>query len=226
MCLFDSSWSTQPQHGWPPGKPSPAPGSPPVTCVFLFITQECVLRTWGHSPTPLLMQEPPHTPTLTGPGLPHGAGPLSPAGHPNTPVYLRASAQDGSAPDFWPPLLTPALTPLLSCPPGTLLLLKFSVPRVPGGGWGVGSNSCPHLSSAGAWPFALGQHGVWDDRKPRESLDPGAGGDLARPWDRMCSGPEAEEGPRGSSSCPLPPSILGWGIHGEGRMGQRWQVRG
>lgn len=108
----------------------------------------------------------------------------------------------------------------------TLLLLKFSVPSAPGGGWGEGSNSCPHLSSAGAWPFALGQHGVWDDRKPRESLDPGAGGDLARPWDRMCSGPEAEEGPRGSSSCPLPPSILGWGIHGEGRMGQRWQVRG
>lgn len=102
VCLFDSSWSTQPQHGWPPRKPSPAPGGPPVTCVFLFITQECVLRTWGHSPTPLLMQEPPHTPTLTGPGLPHGAGPLSPAGHPNTPVYLRASAQDGSAPDFWP----------------------------------------------------------------------------------------------------------------------------
>lgn len=98
-------------------KALPCPGGPPVTCVFLFITQECVLRTWGHSPTPLLMQEPPHTPTLTGPGLPHGAGPLSPAGHPNTPVYLRASAQDGSAPDFWPPLLTPALTPLLCCPP-------------------------------------------------------------------------------------------------------------
>lgn len=39
----------------------------------------------------------------------------------------------------------------------TLFLLKSSVPSVPGGRWGMGSNRCPRLSSAGAWPFAPGR---------------------------------------------------------------------
>lgn len=173
---------------------------------------------------------PPHAIVNAGPS-PHlhprqaQACPLPPAGSPNTPVYLWASARDGSAPDSHPP---PAHLPSHPFSPAlqlSLFLLEVSVPVCV---WGWGRRGIPVLSSAGAWPSAPGQRGMGGCGGPRRLPDSprvaGACGGLPGGTEQALG--VGGEGPQGPSSCPRPSPPSRLRIHGGGRMGQRWPVRG
>lgn len=173
---------------------------------------------------------PPHAIVNAGPS-PHlhprqaQACPLPPAGSPNTPVYLWASARDGSAPDSHPP---PAHLPSHPFSPAlqlSLFLLEVSVPVCV---WGWGRRGIPVLRSAGAWPSAPGQRGMGGCGGPRRLPDSprvaGACGGLPGGTEQALG--VGGEGPQGPSSCPRPSPPSRLRIHGGGRMGQRRPVRG
>lgn len=181
-------------------KPPPLPqgASRPLSPVFLLITQECVSRTWGHSPTPLLMQAPPYIPTPRQ----VQACLMGPARSPLLGVQIHLftfGPQPRMEARLTPGHLPPARPHTPSFPPSSV--------HVSGG---EESNSCPQLcrgpgSFAPGW---LGAQGLGESQGLPD-IPRVAGASGGRFCGTGCALGREGEGPQRLSPCPLSRSWLG-----------------
>lgn len=165
-------WGTSSTYGLT--KSCPLPQGSPLPCHLCFPphhTRPCQ-QDLGPLGYPIVNAGLPATsPPWTGPGLPHAASPLPPARSPNTPVYVWASAQDGSAPASCPPL------PHLGCSCHRSSSPSFCRPVCQGWGWGWGWRASPTLSTAGGLAYSLqvgresGAWGILGSSRHPESLE-------------------------------------------------------